>query len=120
VYYRNILPDGIHPTAEGHKIVAETVWAVLKTQVYSMKTGAFFGILGIFFAFATPLHADELPTMSLSYLTQYAQSVVEVKPGRLIKSEDRSLARIRVLCKLVGAKNGVRSKGFGYFGILGF
>lgn len=27
------LPDGIHPTAAGHKIVAETVWAVLKTQV---------------------------------------------------------------------------------------
>lgn len=27
------LPDGIHPTAEGHKIVAETVWTVLKTQV---------------------------------------------------------------------------------------
>ncbi|TLV03654.1 arylesterase [Dyadobacter luticola] len=24
------LPDGIHPTAEGHKIVAENVWAVLK------------------------------------------------------------------------------------------
>jgi acyl-CoA thioesterase-1 len=25
------LPDGIHPTPEGHKIVAETVWQVLKT-----------------------------------------------------------------------------------------
>ncbi len=24
------LPDGIHPTAEGHKIVAETVWEVLQ------------------------------------------------------------------------------------------
>lgn len=24
------LPDGIHPTAEGHKIVAETVWRALK------------------------------------------------------------------------------------------
>ncbi|MEM8892961.1 MAG: arylesterase [Bacteroidota bacterium] len=24
------LPDGIHPTAEGHQIVAETVWEVLK------------------------------------------------------------------------------------------
>jgi acyl-CoA thioesterase-1 len=24
------LPDGIHPTAEGHKIVAETVWRTLQ------------------------------------------------------------------------------------------
>jgi acyl-CoA thioesterase-1 len=24
------LPDGIHPTAEGHKIVAETVWRTLE------------------------------------------------------------------------------------------
>jgi acyl-CoA thioesterase-1 len=24
------LPDGIHPTAEGHKIVAENVWSILK------------------------------------------------------------------------------------------
>jgi acyl-CoA thioesterase-1 len=24
------LPDGIHPTAEGHRIVAETVWSVLQ------------------------------------------------------------------------------------------
>ena len=24
------LPDGIHPTPEGHKIVAENVWAVLR------------------------------------------------------------------------------------------
>lgn len=27
------LPDGIHPTPEGHKIVAENVWAVLKGEV---------------------------------------------------------------------------------------
>lgn len=27
------LPDGIHPNEQGHKIVAENVWAVLKTQV---------------------------------------------------------------------------------------
>ena len=27
------LPDGIHPTPEGHKIVAENVWAVLKGAV---------------------------------------------------------------------------------------
>ena len=26
-------PDGIHPTPEGHKIVAENVWAVLKGEV---------------------------------------------------------------------------------------
>lgn len=25
------LPDGIHPTAQGHEIVAENVWSVLKT-----------------------------------------------------------------------------------------
>jgi acyl-CoA thioesterase I len=24
------LPDGIHPTPEGHKILADNVWAVLK------------------------------------------------------------------------------------------
>jgi acyl-CoA thioesterase-1 len=24
------LPDGIHPTPEGHKIVAENVWKVLR------------------------------------------------------------------------------------------
>ncbi len=24
------LPDGIHPTAEGHKIVAKNIWGVLK------------------------------------------------------------------------------------------
>ncbi len=27
------LPDGIHPTAEGHRIVAETVWQTLKTVI---------------------------------------------------------------------------------------
>ncbi len=27
------LPDGIHPTPEGHKIVTENVWKVLKTQL---------------------------------------------------------------------------------------
>lgn len=27
------LPDGIHPTPEGHKIVAENVWAILKVAV---------------------------------------------------------------------------------------
>jgi len=27
------LPDGIHPTAEGHEIVADNVWAVLKEHV---------------------------------------------------------------------------------------
>lgn len=27
------LPDGIHPTAEGHRIVAETVWTILKPLV---------------------------------------------------------------------------------------
>jgi acyl-CoA thioesterase-1 len=26
--------DGIHPTVEGHKIVANTVWEVLETVVY--------------------------------------------------------------------------------------
>ena len=29
------LPDGIHPTAEGHKIVAENVWAVLEPVLRS-------------------------------------------------------------------------------------
>lgn len=62
-----------------------------------MKTGVFFGILGIFYSFATPLRAEDLPTMPLSYLTQYAKSVVEVKPGRLIKSEDRMRWRPWVL-----------------------
>lgn len=35
------LPDGIHPTAEGHKIVAETVWKTLKpvlTQTIQSST----------------------------------------------------------------------------------
>jgi hypothetical protein len=62
-----------------------------------MKTGVFFGILGIFYSFATPLRAEDLPTMPLSYLTQYAKSVVEVKPGRLIKAEDRMRWRPWVL-----------------------
>ena len=30
------LPDGIHPTAEGHKIVAENVWAVLESVLQSL------------------------------------------------------------------------------------
>ncbi len=34
------LPDGIHPTAEGHKIVAETVWKTLKPVLESMQQGA--------------------------------------------------------------------------------
>ncbi|MCH7913672.1 MAG: arylesterase, partial [Deltaproteobacteria bacterium] len=31
------LPDGIHPGAEGHKIVAENVWKVMKPILRSMK-----------------------------------------------------------------------------------
>ena len=31
------LPDGIHPSAEGHKIVAENVWKVMKPILRSMK-----------------------------------------------------------------------------------
>jgi acyl-CoA thioesterase-1 len=31
------LPDGIHPTAQGHKIVAETVWQVLEPVIQSFK-----------------------------------------------------------------------------------
>ena len=31
------LPDGIHPTAEGHKIVAENVWKVLKPVLSSIR-----------------------------------------------------------------------------------
>jgi acyl-CoA thioesterase-1 len=27
------LPDGIHPTPEGHQIVAENVWEVLKEKI---------------------------------------------------------------------------------------
>ena len=33
------LPDQIHPTAEGHKIVAETVWQYLKPVLESMIEG---------------------------------------------------------------------------------
>jgi acyl-CoA thioesterase-1 len=29
------LPDGIHPTAEGHKIVAQNVWKVLEPVLIS-------------------------------------------------------------------------------------
>lgn len=32
--------DGIHPTAEGHEIVAETVWATLKPVLQSMRPPA--------------------------------------------------------------------------------
>jgi acyl-CoA thioesterase-1 len=31
------LPDGIHPSVEGHKIVAENVWKVLEPVLRSMK-----------------------------------------------------------------------------------
>lgn len=31
------LPDGIHPTAEGHTIVAENVWAVLEPVLQSLQ-----------------------------------------------------------------------------------
>jgi acyl-CoA thioesterase I len=31
------LPDGVHPTAEGHKIMTETVWAVLKDVLNPMS-----------------------------------------------------------------------------------
>ena len=31
------LPDGIHPTAEGHQIVAENVWKVLKPVLSSLR-----------------------------------------------------------------------------------
>jgi acyl-CoA thioesterase-1 len=30
-------PDGIHPTAEGHKIVAANVWKVLEPMLHSMR-----------------------------------------------------------------------------------
>lgn len=30
------LPDGVHPTAEGHKIMAETVWEILKPLLREM------------------------------------------------------------------------------------
>ena len=31
------LPDGIHPTAEGHHVVAETVWGVLEPVLVSIR-----------------------------------------------------------------------------------
>jgi len=31
------LPDGVHPSAEGHKIVAENIWKVLEPLLRSMK-----------------------------------------------------------------------------------
>lgn len=31
------LPDGIHPTAEGHRIVAENVWTVLKPVLQALQ-----------------------------------------------------------------------------------
>ena len=31
------LPDGIHPTAEGHAIMAETVWKVLKPVLEELR-----------------------------------------------------------------------------------
>jgi len=31
------LPDGIHPTAEGHKIIAETVWKTLEPILMAQK-----------------------------------------------------------------------------------
>lgn len=31
------LPDGIHPTAKGHEIVAATVWKVLKPVLHNLK-----------------------------------------------------------------------------------
>ncbi len=34
------LPDGIHPTAEGHKIVAETVWKTLGPVLESLRGAA--------------------------------------------------------------------------------
>ncbi|HEX6981231.1 MAG TPA: arylesterase [Balneolaceae bacterium] len=36
--------DGIHPTAEGHKIIAETVWDVLKPILQEMRKGTGMGI----------------------------------------------------------------------------
>jgi acyl-CoA thioesterase-1 len=32
------LPDGIHPTAEGHRIVAKNVWKVLMSLLKAMKS----------------------------------------------------------------------------------
>ncbi len=34
------LPDGIHPSAEGHKIVAENVWKVMEPLLRSMKANS--------------------------------------------------------------------------------
>ena len=34
------LPDGIHPTAEGHQIVAETVWKTLRPVLESLREAA--------------------------------------------------------------------------------
>jgi acyl-CoA thioesterase-1 len=31
------LPDGIHPTAEGHRVVAENVWKILMPLLKSMR-----------------------------------------------------------------------------------
>jgi acyl-CoA thioesterase-1 len=31
------LPDGIHPTAEGHKLVAETVWKHLRPVLQELR-----------------------------------------------------------------------------------
>lgn len=33
-------PDGIHPTAEGHQIVAETVWKILKPEINRITSGS--------------------------------------------------------------------------------
>ncbi|MDZ7268208.1 MAG: arylesterase [candidate division KSB1 bacterium] len=33
------LPDGIHPTAAGHRIVAQNVWKVLRPVLQSLNTG---------------------------------------------------------------------------------
>jgi acyl-CoA thioesterase-1 len=33
-------PDGIHPTAEGHEVVAETVWQMLKPVLESLRVEA--------------------------------------------------------------------------------
>ncbi len=33
-------PDGIHPTAEGHEVVAETVWQTLKPVLESLQIDA--------------------------------------------------------------------------------
>ena|ERR1043165_3604042 len=34
------LPDRIHPTAEGHKIVAENVWKILEPVLKQLESGA--------------------------------------------------------------------------------